>query len=199
MQAPRCSAPSTRRRSTERPSGSSTHSASRSRQLQRAFKPPRTKMTEATFPQCRIVTERLLNPETTERLLNQICSVAGVRRMVLNGPRLPATVTYGPAKGLANPHTMRKMIHVGDQELELQVHVGTILLEIENRDIIPALQTACKPVFTDYSFYIQEGRFMKTEPSLTDYCKYGPDADKTIIGLTDPSSKSRPIIIQGNK
>ena len=46
--------------------------------------------------------------------------------MVLNGPRLPATVTYGPAKGLANPHTMRKTIHVGDQELELQVHVGTI-------------------------------------------------------------------------
>ena len=156
-------------------------------------------MTEATFPQCRIVTERLLNPETTERLLNQICSVPGVRRMVLNGPRLPAIVTYGPAKGLANPHTMRKTIHVGDEELELQVHVGTILLELENRDVIPALQAACKPVFTDYSFYIQEGRFMKTDPSLSDYCKYGPDADKTIIGLSDPSSKSRPIIIQGHK
>ena len=117
--------------------------------------------------------------------------------MVLNGPRLPATVTYGPAKGLANPHTMRKTIHVGDQELELQVHVGTILLELENREIIPALQTACKPVFPDFNFYIQEGRFMKTDPSLTDYCKYGPDADKTIIGLADPSSKSRPVIIQG--
>ena len=81
-------------------------------------------MTEATFPQCRLVTERLLNPETTERLLNQICSVAGVKRMVLNGPRLPAIVTYGPAKGLANPHTMRKTIHVGDEELELQHQAG---------------------------------------------------------------------------
>ena len=40
---------------------------------------------------------------------------------------------------------------------------------------------------------------MKTDPSLTDYCKYGPDADKTIIGLTDPSSKSRPVILQGHK
>jgi methyl-coenzyme M reductase subunit D len=156
-------------------------------------------MTEATFPQCRIVTERLLNPETTERLLNQICSVAGVRRMVLNGPRLPATVTYGPAKGLANPHTMRKMIHVGDQELELQVHVGTIVLELENRDIIPALKTACEPVFPEYRFYIQEGRYMKTEPSLVDYCTYGPDADKDMIGLADPSSKSKPVILQGTK
>ena len=34
-------------------------------------------MTEATFPQCRIVTARLLNPETTERLLNKVVSVAG--------------------------------------------------------------------------------------------------------------------------
>ena len=156
-------------------------------------------MTEATFPQCRIVTERLLNPETTERLLNQIVSVPGVRRMVLNGPSLPATVTYGPAKGLANPHSMRKTIHVGDQEVDLQIHVGTILLELENRDVVPALQAACKPVFTDFSFTIQEGRFMKSDPSLTDYCKYGPDADKTMIGLTDPTSKSRPVILQGNK
>ena len=156
-------------------------------------------MTEATFPQCRIVTERLLNPETTEYLLNQICSVAGVRRMVLNGPNLPATVTYGPAKGLANPHSMRKTIHVGDDELELQVHVGTILLELENREVIPALQTACEPVLPDYHFYIQEGRYMKTEPSLVDYCKYGPNADRDILGMADPSSKSKPVILQGNK
>jgi len=94
---------------------------------------------------------------------------------------------------------MRKTIHVGDQELELQVHVGTVVLEIENREVIPALQAAIEPVFTDFTFRIQEGRFMKTEPSLTDYCKYGPDADKTMIGLADPTSKSRPIIIQGHK
>ncbi|MFA6225020.1 MAG: methyl-coenzyme M reductase operon protein D [Methanoregula sp.] len=156
-------------------------------------------MTEATFPQCRIITERLLNPETSERLLNRVVSVPGVRRMVLNGPRLPATIPYGPAKGLANPHPMRKTIKVGDQELELQVHVGTVLLELESRDVVPALQAAIEPVFTNFTFRIQEGRFMKTEPSLVDYCKYGPDADKEMLGLADPNSKSRPIIIQGIK
>ena len=156
-------------------------------------------MTEATFPQCRIITERLLNPETSERLLNKVVSVPGVRRMVLNGPRLPATIPYGPAKGLANPHPMRKTIRVGDQELELQVHVGTVLLELESRDVVPALQAAIEPVFTNFTFRIQEGRFMKTEPSLVDYCKYGPDADKEMLGLADPSSKSRPIILQGIK
>ena len=156
-------------------------------------------MTEATFPQCRIITERLLNPETTERLLNKVVSVSGVRRMVLNGPRLPATVPYGPSKGIPNPHPMRKTIHVGDQEVPLQVHVGTVLLELESRDVIPALQAAIEPVFTDFTFRIQEGRYMKTEPSLVDYCKFGPNADKEMLGLADPSSKSKPIILQGIK
>jgi methyl-coenzyme M reductase subunit D len=156
-------------------------------------------MTEATFPQCRIDSERFLNPETTERLLNQIISVPGVRRMVLNGPRLPATVPFGPAKGMANPHPMRKTIHVGDQEMELQVHVGTVLLELENRDVIPALKAAIEPLFTNFTCRIKEGKFMKTEPSLVDYCKYGPDADKEMLGLADPNSRSRPVIIQGTK
>ena len=156
-------------------------------------------MTEATFPQCRISTERLLNPETTELLLNKLCDVTGIRRMVLNGPRLPGTVTYGPAKGMANPHVMRKTIHVGDQDVDLQVHVGTVLLELETREVIPALKAACEAVFTTMTFRIDEGRFMKTSPSLVDYCKYGPDADKDIIGMADPSSKSKPVIIQGNK
>jgi len=40
---------------------------------------------------------------------------------------------------------------------------------------------------------------MKTTPSLVDYCKYGPDADKDILGMADPSSKSKPVIIQGTK
>jgi methyl-coenzyme M reductase subunit D len=156
-------------------------------------------MTEATFPQCRIDSHRFLNPETTERLLNRIISVPGVRRMVLNGPRLPLTIPFGPAKGSANPHPMRKTIRVGDQDLELQVHVGTVLLELENRDIIPALRAAIEPVFTDFPFGMKEGRFMKTEPSLVDYCKFGPNADKEMLGLADPNSKSRPVIIQGNK
>jgi methyl-coenzyme M reductase subunit D len=95
-----------------------------------------------------------------------------------------------------NPHPMRKKIHVGDQELELQVHVGTILLELENREIIPALKAACVKGLDPLTFHIQEGRYMKTDPSLSDYCKYGPNADKDIIGMADPKSHSSPIIIQ---
>ena len=156
-------------------------------------------MTDAKYPQVRIVTERLLNPETVERLLNRIVAVEGIRRIILNGPRLPSTVPYGPARNTTNPHSMRGMIKVGEQEMELAVHVGTLLLELESRDVIPSLKAACDPVFTDFTYRIQEGRYMKTEPSLSDYAKYGPDADKSIIGMADPKSKTGPVILQGIK
>jgi methyl-coenzyme M reductase subunit D len=156
-------------------------------------------MTETTFPQCRIVTFRLLNPERVERLLNKFFSIPGIRRMVLNGPRLPATIPYGPTKGLENPHAMRRSIRVGNQDLQLQVHVGTILLELENRDAIPALKAACDDVFKDFPYRISEGRYMKTEPTIVDYAKYGPNADKDMLGLADPGSRTGPTILQGIK
>ncbi|MEN6610384.1 MAG: methyl-coenzyme M reductase operon protein D, partial [Methanoregulaceae archaeon] len=65
-------------------------------------------MTDAIFPQARIVSARFLNPERVEKLLNAIVSIPGIRRMVLNGPRLPAVVPYGPARGVPNPHEMRR-------------------------------------------------------------------------------------------
>jgi len=155
-------------------------------------------MTDAKYPQVRIVTERLLNPDTVERVMNLIVATGGVRRVILNGPRIPGVVTVGPAKGSPNPHVMRKPIKIGAQEVLLEVHVGTIVLELESRDFIPAIKEACERGFPRFSFYIQEGRYMKTEPSLVDYAKYGPNADKNIIGLSEPG-KSGPIILQGTK
>jgi methyl-coenzyme M reductase subunit D len=94
---------------------------------------------------------------------------------------------------------MRGMIKVGEKEMELAVHVGILLLELESRDVIPSLKAACDPVFTEFTYRIQEGRYMKTEPSLSDYAKYGPDADKSIIGMANPKSKTGPVILQGIK
>jgi methyl-coenzyme M reductase subunit D len=156
-------------------------------------------MTDAIYPQVRIVPQRLMNPERVERLMNLIIATGGVRRMLMNGPSLPASIPYGPARGVANPHDLRRTIRIGDQDVELQVHVGTIILELENRDAIPAIQAACDLVFTEFPYQFKEGRFMKTEATLTDYARFGPGADRDIIGMTDPKSKSGPIILQGTK
>ncbi len=158
-------------------------------------------MTDAIYPQVRIVSTRFLKPETAEQLLNRLIQVGGIRRMSINGPSLPATVPYGPARGLPNPHPDRKVIHVGDQDVQLQVQVGTIILELEDDSYIPGIKEAVDEVFADkgFSCTVQQGRYMKTQPTVSDYAKYGPDADEKILGLVDPRKKDGPTIIQGTR
>jgi methyl-coenzyme M reductase subunit D len=156
-------------------------------------------MTEAIFPQVRIVPDRLLYPQTVERLLNAICEVGGIRRLVLSGPRLPPTVPEGPARGQPNPHEARKLIKVVDKEMELQVMVGYVVLELWDRETIPKLREACDRIFTGFGYNLQEGKFMKTQMTTSDYAKYGIMEDDQLLGMADPKSKACPLILQGTR
>lgn len=159
-------------------------------------------MTESqmNYPQCKIVPIRMLSPDTAEKFLNLIVRIKGIRRLVVNGPSLPKTVPYGPARGKPNPNTNRRVIRVGDTEIELRVQVGTIVLELEDSSVIDEIRRVTSEFFEGkFTCQIMEGKFMKTEPTLSDYAKYGPDADEMIIGLVDPRKKEGPVIIQGLK
>ncbi|MBN2734606.1 MAG: methyl-coenzyme M reductase operon protein D [Methanomicrobiaceae archaeon] len=156
-------------------------------------------MTKSQYPQCRAIPLRMLSPTTAEKYLNEVVKVPGIRRMVVNGPSLPAVVPYGPARGKPNPNSNRRTIKVGNADMELRVQVGTIVFEVEDTSVIEKIREVSNEFFKDINFpcQVQEGKFMKTSPTLADYCKYGPDADESVIGLIDPKKKDGPIIIQG--
>ncbi|NLV26200.1 MAG: methyl-coenzyme M reductase operon protein D [Methanomicrobiales archaeon] len=156
-------------------------------------------MADAEFPQCRIVTERFLKPETVEKILNKLAVIPGIRRIVINGPNIPQLVPYGPARGLPNPHSGRATIRVGETDVDLRVQVGTFLLELETRDLVQQIDEACKEVFTNFSYSIKEGKFMKSTPTQVDYAKYGPRANEIMLGLVDPKNKTGPTLLQGNR
>ncbi|ABD41851.1 Methyl-coenzyme M reductase, protein D [Methanospirillum hungatei JF-1] len=156
-------------------------------------------MADAEFPQCRIVTERLLKPETVEKILNKLAVIPGIRRIVINGPSIPQKVPYGPARGLDNPHSGKATIRVGVTDVDLRVQVGTFLLELETRDIVSQVEEACKEVFTNFSYSVKEGKFMRSTPTQVDYAKYGPNANEIMLGLVDPKNKTGPTLIQGHK
>lgn len=151
------------------------------------------------YPQCRVVPMRMLNPDTTKSLLDLIVAVPGIRRILLNGQNLPLVVPYGPARGAKNPHSMRKTIQVADSDVDLHVQVGTITLEVESRTVTESIREICNRFFVKFPCTVQEGRFMKSEPSLVDYAKYGPGADKSMIGLVDPKRKEKPSVIRFSK
>lgn len=147
------------------------------------------------YPQCRIVPMRMLGPDTTKRLLEQIVVVPGIRRMLLNGQNIPLLVPYGPARGTENKTNLRKTIEVAGNAIDLHVQVGTITLEVENRKVIDRFRNICDAFFVDFPYYIQEGKFMKTQPTVVDYARYGPSADRNVIGLVDPKRKEKPTLI----
>ncbi|WP_214019395.1 methyl-coenzyme M reductase operon protein D [Methanoculleus sp.] len=153
-------------------------------------------MTNAAFPQVRIVPIRMLKPRTAERLLNMLAGITGIRRMMIHGPGLPKIVPYGPARGSPNPHSDRRAIHVGDAEIALSLQVGEVILEVEDASVIEEIRSLCDGFFVKFPYRLQEGRFMKTAPTLVDYAKYGPDADTTLIGLADPRNGESPVIIR---
>ncbi len=157
-------------------------------------------MTETIYPQLRIVPTRFLNPETTEILLDKIYTIDGIRRLVLNGPNLPAIVPYGPARGEINDNTHRRIIKVCGEDYLLHVQVGAILLELDDASVIPLVKAACDEVFSDkFPYGITEGTYMRSNMTTTDYAKYGIVDDKRILGMSDPKSKKLPIILQGTK
>ena len=148
--------------------------------------------------QIRVFPQRLLQPETAEKVLNEIDQVKGVIRMLINGKNLPRKVTCGPGTGTDVNHPDRRIINVGDCAFELHIIVGEIMIEVENESAVENVRKACVRALP-FSFEFRRGHFIKRRPTLTDYAKYGFRSrsderinleDERILGLLDPHAKA---------
>ncbi|MEA1945037.1 MAG: methyl-coenzyme M reductase operon protein D [Euryarchaeota archaeon] len=148
--------------------------------------------------QYEIFPRRMLNPATAQDLLNRLEQIEGVTRVLVQGPRLPLTIPYGPGRGAPVDHPDREIVRVGDQVMELQVKVGRIRLESEN-DVMEEIRALCEELLP-FPFELKEGLFLRRKATVTDYAKYGPDEDvedKSIYGMTDPNMKPSACITCG--
>ena len=148
--------------------------------------------------QVRVFPQRLLQPATAEKILNEIDKVNGVIRMLINGKNLPRKVTCGPGTGSDVNHPDRKIIHVGDCALELHIIVGEILVEVEDETAVERIRKACARALP-FPFELKRGHYIKRKPTLTDYGKYGFRSrtderinleDERMLGLVDPDAKA---------
>lgn len=126
------------------------------------------------LPEVQIITNRLLSAETTEKVLNALDTIKGIRQINMTGESLPKTINSGPGKGLPNNHTERKVIHVGGQEVELRYLVGGFYIELEVEgdeeldDILELIKAACDENI-EHGYSLQVGRYSKYRPTLHDY------------------------------
>lgn len=139
---------------------------------------------------------RLLKPETTERILNQILELEGILRVLINGESLPELINYGPARGMEVKHQDRKVIKVKNEEIELLVSVGELIITVTYEKLNSFVEELEKILedSLNFKYDISVGIFTKTEITVSDYLKYGLGFEKSIdpkvIGMVDPNSKS---------
>ncbi len=129
-----------------------------------------------------IFPHRLLNADTTEGLLNDLDEIEGVRRMVIQGQRLPSE---------ESGHPDRRIITIKGEEVDLQVKTGRVLMEIDSEETIDGVKEVCEE-YLPFGFNIHVGMFIRKHKTVTDNLKYGEDLDQIpeeMVGLTDQNAK----------
>ena len=144
----------------------------------------------------KIIPNRYLKPNTTEKILNDIYDLNGQQRVLIHGPSIPLKVFYGPGKGHDVNHSDRKEINVKGNPVELRVMVGEIVITVdisEFNNFMDALEDVLESHMPcDYSLLV--GIFTRTKSTISDYLKYGNNFENVIddryIGLVDSRAKT---------
>lgn len=144
----------------------------------------------------KIIPNRYLKPNTTEKILNELYELDGQQRVLIHGPSIPLKVFYGPGKGHDVNHTDRKEINVKGNIIELRVMVGEIVVTVDMakfNDFMDNLENVLENNMPcDYSVLV--GIFTRTKSTISDYLKYGNNFEEVIddryIGLVDSRAKT---------
>lgn len=136
---------------------------------------------------------RILSADTTENLLRELDEIEGIERIVLQGQSLPADGD--------NPD--RRVITVKNEEIDLQVKTGRILMEISDEAVIEKVKEVSEP-HLPFGFDIYAGTFIRKEKTVTDTLKYGEKLDEIpdeMVGLTDQTAhlSKRATILRSKK
>lgn len=144
----------------------------------------------------KIIPNRYLKPNTTEKILNDLYDLKGQQRVLIHGPSIPLKVFYGPGKGHVVNHTDRKEINVKGYPVELRVMVGEIVVTVDIskfNEFMDGLESILEQHMPcDYSLLV--GIFTRTKSTISDYLKYGNNFENVIddryIGLVDSRAKT---------
>ncbi|MCL1978807.1 MAG: methyl-coenzyme M reductase operon protein D [Methanomassiliicoccaceae archaeon] len=126
------------------------------------------------LPEVEIFSHALLSAETTEKVLNALDPIENIRQINMTGESLSKNLNSGPAKGLPNNHSERKVIKVGGRDVELRYQVGAfyIELDVENEEklneAVEKIRAACAASMPR-GFDLAVGRYSKYRKTLRDY------------------------------
>lgn len=127
-----------------------------------------------------IFPHRLLSADTTESLLNALDEIEGVKKIVLQGQRLPSDPD--------NPD--HRVINIKGEEVDLQIKTGRIFIEIDDEETIDTVRQKCEDNLS-FGFNIHVGTFIRKQKTVSDKIKYGEalsELPDDMVGLTDQNA-----------
>ena len=139
--------------------------------------------------QLEVFPERLLTVETAQKLLNELNQISGITRMVVFGPGLPKDDPKDLLDGKFE--AQKKYLNILGEKVELSVQVGRIWIEVEDIGVKDKIREACEKTLP-FSFDINEGLYLRTRKTITDYVRKGGNVDDISLGMFDPKSKRKP-------
>jgi methyl-coenzyme M reductase subunit D len=151
-------------------------------------------MDSTTFPQCRIVPIRMLEADNAEKFLDGLSYIAGIRRILIHGPGyLKTPVTSEDYYIPRIPFSTE--VKIAEQSVNMHVLMGDILIEALDDKAIQKIANYCEEFFNDLPYQILVGKFIKNEPSLSDYLSEEPKLDQFFVGLSDFKPEIKPLLI----
>jgi methyl-coenzyme M reductase subunit D len=139
--------------------------------------------------QLEIFPARLLTVETAQKLLNELNKISGITRMVVFGPGLPKDDPDDLLKG--KYEAKKKYLNILGEEVELTVQVGRVWVEVEDISVKEKIKEACEKTL-HLPFDINEGLYLRTKKTITDYVRKGGNVDEISMGMFDPKSRRTP-------
>jgi len=136
--------------------------------------------------QLEIFPERLLAVESAQKLLNELNKLSGITRMVVFGPGIPKDSPKDLLEGKYEPQ--KTYLNILGEQVELSVQVGRVWVEVEDVSVKEKIRKACEKALP-LSFEINEGLYLRTRKTVTDYARKGGKVDDISLGLFDPKSK----------
>jgi len=139
--------------------------------------------------QVEIFPDRLLNVETAQALLNELNTIKGITRMVVYGPRLPKD---NPENLLAGKFNVpdKTYLEIMGEKVELTVQIGRIFVEMDDPAVKEKIAEACRKALP-FPFEINEGIYIRTQKTLTDYVRKGGKVDDISVGMFDPKAQPK--------
>ncbi len=138
--------------------------------------------------QLEIFPSRLLTVETAQKLIDELNKISGITRMVVFGPSIPRDDPKDLLEGKFE--AKKKYLNILGEEVELAVQVGRVWVEVDDISVKEKIREACEKTLP-FPFDINEGLYLRTRKTITDYVRKGGNVDDISLGMFDPKSKRK--------